>query len=108
MFSSLNIKLFNRRHEIAVSAGFLNRNLHFAFCILHFAIFAAFFDFTGSVLLAAQPRFTASLDRESVIVGESVVLTLKFEGISPKGMPQIPQIPGLQMAGGVSSSVNST
>src|SRR5215475_3461098 len=59
-------------------------------------------------VLAAKPTFTASLDRDSVIVGEAVLLTLKFEGISPKGMPNIPQIPGLQMAGGVSSSVNST
>src|ERR1043165_8312468 len=59
-------------------------------------------------VLAAKPNFTTSLDRESVIVGETVVLTMKFEGVSPKGMPSIPQIPGLQVVGGVSSSVNST
>jgi hypothetical protein len=57
---------------------------------------------------AAKPSFTTSLDRESVIVGETVVLTLKFEGVSPKGMPSLPQIPGLQALGGVSSSVNSS
>jgi len=59
-------------------------------------------------LFAAKPTFTTSLDRDSLIVGETVVLTMKFEGISPKGMPSIPQIPGLQVVGGVSSSVNST
>jgi hypothetical protein len=59
-------------------------------------------------LFAAKPTFSTSLDRESVIVGESVLLTMKFEGVSPKGMPNIPQIPGLQMTGGVSSSVNSS
>src|SRR6266436_3865200 len=59
-------------------------------------------------LFAAKPTFTASLDRESVIVGETVVLALKFEGVSPKGMPSLPQIPGLQALGGVSSSVNSS
>src|SRR5437660_7335352 len=59
-------------------------------------------------VFAAKPSFTTSLDRESVIVGETVVLTLKFEGVSPKGMPSLPQIPGLQALGGVSSSVNSS
>jgi hypothetical protein len=62
----------------------------------------------ASPLFAAKPTFTTSLDRESVIVGETVVLTLKFEGVSPKGMPSIPQIPGLQTLGSVSSSVNSS
>jgi hypothetical protein len=106
MFRSQTANLFNRRRKVPVAARFHNRNLQFAFCILQFSIFA-FFSITGPSLFAAQPRFTTSLDRDSVIVGESVVLTLKFEGISPSGMPQIPAIPGLQMAGGVSSAVNS-
>jgi hypothetical protein len=59
-------------------------------------------------VFAAKPTFTTAFDRESVIVGESVVFTLKFEGVSPKGMPSLPQIPGLQVLGGVSSSVNSS
>ena len=61
-----------------------------------------------ALFAAAKPNFSAAVDRESVIVGETVVLTLKFEGVSPKGMPSIPQIPGLQTLGGVSSSVNSS
>src|ERR1051326_3181318 len=106
MIGLLDINSFNRRHGVPASAGFLNGN--FAFCILHFAIFAVFFCIAAPALAAAKPSFTTALDRESVIVGESVILTLKFEGISPKGMPNIPAIDGLQMTGGVSSSVNST
>jgi hypothetical protein len=91
MFRSYNGNLLNSQ---GVSRRWLLPLLAFLFAAL-------------SPLFAAQPHFTTSLDRDSVIVGEAVVLTLKFEGISPNGMPQIPQIPGLQMAGGVSSAVNS-
>ena len=91
MLSSQNNKLLrSQRHSVL-----------WLFCLL--------FGFTGIwPLFAAKPNFTTSLDRESVIVGETVVLTLKFEGISPKGMPTLPAIPGLQTLGGVSSSVNSS
>jgi hypothetical protein len=72
-------------------------------------LFCLLLALTGAYpLFGANPTFTTSLDRESVIVGETVVLTLKFEGVSPKGMPSLPQIPGLQALGGVSSSVNSS
>lgn len=64
------------------------------------------------LLLGALPafavKFTTSLDRESVVVGESVTLTFTFEGASPGGTPQIPNIPGLQIGGGMSSGYNST
>src|SRR5262245_61965834 len=59
-------------------------------------------------LLAGEPSFTATLDRDSVVVGETVALSLKFEGSSPKGIPTIPPLPGLAVAGGVSTSVNSS
>jgi len=59
-------------------------------------------------IIAAQPTFTATLDRDSVVVGETVVLTLKFEGGSPQGMPALPQVPGLQPAGQAATSINST
>ena len=54
-----------------------------------------------SVLLAAS--FTAALDRETVTVGETAVLTLKFEGGQPKSFPALPAVPNLQIAGGGSS-----
>ena len=58
--------------------------------------------------LAAEVRFSASLDRESVVRGETVTLTLKFEGGSPKALPAIPPIAGLQVGQNVSSSINTT
>jgi len=52
--------------------------------------------------------FSTSLDRDTVVVGETVTLTLTFEGASPGGMPQLPTIPGLQITGGMSSGYSST
>ena len=56
-------------------------------------------------LLAAT--FTATLDRETVTVGESATLSLTFEGGQPKAMPNLPPIPNLQITGrGSSKSVD--
>lgn len=41
-------------------------------------------------------NFTATLDRDSVTVGESATLTLTFEG-QPKAIPSPPQTPNLQI-----------
>lgn len=54
-----------------------------------------------SVLRAAT--FTATLDRESVTVGETATLSLIFEGGEPSAMPAPPQLPNLKMGGGGSS-----
>jgi hypothetical protein len=53
-------------------------------------------------------KFTASLDRETMILGESVKLKLEFEGVNPGGMPRLPTIPGLRVSGGLSSGTSST
>src|SRR5438105_392560 len=42
--------------------------------------------------------FTATLDRESVTVGESATLTLTFDGGQPKAIPSPQAIPNLQIA----------
>jgi hypothetical protein len=48
---------------------------------------------------------TASLDRQSAAVGESVTLTLTFQGVSPSAPPGLPALPNLQVAySGQSSS----
>jgi hypothetical protein len=47
--------------------------------------------------------FTTTLDRETVTVGESATLTLKFEGGEPKAFPAPPALPNLQVAGGGTS-----
>lgn len=57
---------------------------------------------------AAAATFTTSLDRDTVILGESVTLTFKFEGVQTGGMPKLPVIPGLQPTGGTSSGFNSS
>ena len=53
--------------------------------------------FAPSLLLAAS--FPATLDRETVSVGESATLTLKFEGGEPKAVPTPPALPNLQIRG---------
>jgi len=47
--------------------------------------------------------FTATLDRESVTVGESATLTLRYDGGQPKTTPSPPTIPNLQVSGGGTS-----
>ena len=65
------------------------------------------------VLIAGATRlpaisFSASVDRDTVLVGDTVALTLKCEGGELKAVPPLPQIPGLQFAQSVSSSMSST
>ncbi len=45
---------------------------------------------------ATAASLTAHLDRESVAVGESVTLTLTFEGVSPSAPPGLPGLPNVQ------------
>jgi len=47
---------------------------------------------------AAAASFSVSLDRENISVGETATLTMKFEGGSIKGLPALPQIPGLRFS----------
>jgi hypothetical protein len=44
---------------------------------------------------ARAANFTASLDRDTITLGESAMLSLSFEGGSPKDVP-VPDVPGLQ------------
>jgi len=49
--------------------------------------------FTGAALAAS---FTASLDRDTIALGEQATLSLKFDGVQPQDAPGIPGIAGLQ------------
>jgi len=40
--------------------------------------------------------FTASLDRDTITLGERVTLSLKFDGVQPQNAPALPAVPGLQ------------
>jgi hypothetical protein len=53
---------------------------------------------------AGDAKFSAALDRDSIVLGETVTLSLRFENGQPGGLPGIPSVPGLQVAGAVSSS----
>jgi len=56
--------------------------------------------------LARAASFTASLDRDTITLGESATLSLAFEGAQPRSVPS-PQVPGLQITqAGTSQSVN--
>ena len=48
---------------------------------------------SGAALAAA---FTASLDRDTIALGEQATLSLKFDGVQPQDAPGIPGIAGLQ------------
>jgi hypothetical protein len=55
---------------------------------------------------ALGANFTASLDRDTIVMGETATLSLSFEGGSPQNVPT-PEVPGLQFANtGNSSSFN--
>lgn len=59
------------------------------------------------VLPAFSANFTASLDRSSVVLGEQVTLTLKFEDGQPQEISNLPQVDGLRIASGVNQSASS-
>jgi BatD DUF11 like domain len=83
----------------AVGRKFFDLRLAFAFVALQLC---------GLSQAANAPRFTASLDRDSIVMGESVMLTLTFEGGAPQEISQLPAIDGLQNSPGVSQSSNTT
>src|SRR4051812_12414734 len=59
---------------------------------------------TQSIVAATM---SAHLDRDSVGVGESVTLTLTFEGVSPNTPPNLPALPNVQTTfAGQSSAFN--
>lgn len=61
-----------------------------------------------ALLAGARPlraaEFTATLDRDTITLGESAQLTLAFEGGAPSAAPALPALPGVQVAGGGQSS----
>jgi BatD DUF11 like domain len=52
----------------------------------------------GSGTRVRAATFTASLDRDTIALGESATLSLTFEGGSPQNTPEVPDIPGLQIS----------
>src|SRR6266853_3484324 len=54
------------------------------------------FCLAPQLIIAAT--FTASLDRDTISLGESAALSLKFEDGTPQNVPSIQNIPNLQIA----------
>jgi tetratricopeptide (TPR) repeat protein len=59
------------------------------------------------LLAFAAPNFTASLDRETISLGETVTLSLTFEGGTPRNQPTAPAIPDVEY-GSTGTSQNIT
>ncbi len=54
--------------------------------------------FTGVLVAgAAEPSFTASLDRDTITLGESVTLSLAFQEAAPQSAPQLPALPNFKI-----------
>ncbi|MBK8002001.1 MAG: protein BatD [Verrucomicrobia bacterium] len=70
--------------------------------------FVTIFAALIAVASTAAPSFTAALDRNVVPVGETVTLSLIFEGGGPGGAPQLPQIRNVAVAPGVNQSSSYT
>lgn len=66
--------------------------------------FALFF---ALALPAFSANFTTSLDRTSIVLGEQVTLTLKFEDGQPQEISNLPQVEGLRIASSVQQSASS-
>jgi hypothetical protein len=74
-----------------------------SFCLAVFLCLGAL-DFGAATARAAS--FTASLDRDTIALGEGATLSLTFEGGQSKNVPT-PSVPGLQISQiGTSQSVN--
>jgi regulator of replication initiation timing len=59
-----------------------------------------------TTLVAGAANFTASLDRDTITLGETATLSLDFEGGAPKAFPALPSPPNLQITGrGRSTSI---
>jgi hypothetical protein len=56
------------------------------------------FLLTGGVRRAAAAQLTASLDRDTITLGEAANLSLTVEGSKTEGVPALPEIPNLQVS----------
>ncbi len=62
------------------------------FCRTGFLFFAACF----LIASGRAASFTASLDQDTITLGEQATLSLKFDGVQPQNAPALPAVPGRQ------------
>ena len=61
----------------------------------------------GLLVLAGPLRaatFSVTLDSDTILLGDTATLSLKFEDAQPQGTPQLPELPGLQVVSSGQSS----
>jgi hypothetical protein len=80
----------HRRLEL--NFGHLRRRLPNLFPAALMAVVLSF-----SLVAARAATFTASLDRDSITLGETATLSLMFEGGSPGNAPSVPGVRGLEI-----------
>jgi hypothetical protein len=80
------------RHSAKKFLRWHNRKLNF----LSVAAVLILVTFSFTLVSAHAANFTASLDRDTITLGESATLSLAFEGGSPKNVP-MPDVPGLRI-----------
>jgi hypothetical protein len=56
--------------------------------------------------MAWGTTFTAALDRDTLTLGESATLTLRFDGETPRNLPVLPNISGLAFGNPAQNSIN--
>lgn len=59
---------------------------------------AALLAWLWAASLAGAATFTATLDRDTITLGETAVLALTFSDGQPQATPTVPAVPGLQIA----------
>src|SRR5947207_2560563 len=71
------------------------------------AVLASLVVMKGVTSIACAATFTASLDRDTITIGERATLSLRVEGAVPADIPVVPNVPGLSFAAsGQSSQLN--
>lgn len=73
------------------------RPLRLRLGFLHVLIAALFWMAFSAVAMAAN--FTVSLDRDTINLGESAMLTMTFDGGDPNTLPSLPAIPNFNYVG---------
>jgi tetratricopeptide (TPR) repeat protein len=52
-----------------------------------------------AMLAGAEPKFEVALDRDTISLGDSAVLSMSFEDCTPAGQPELAPIPNLEFGG---------
>ena len=58
-----------------------------------------FLTFFGFPFLAPAAQVTAKLDRNTITLGETVTLSISFDGVASASQPDLPSIPNFQVVG---------